>query len=135
MKIKPNTKDNKLTRKILGFNEDLRKHKIDVVEERPLTLYLNSQEIVTMMTVNDYPKYLALEKLTKNLSKKIWIYSFNKENIKPTSVSMIGRNENLMAEHKIANFQAVEIQIFDVEFNRSTFTLEPKILRKIKFLK
>jgi len=60
MKIKPNIKDNKLTRKIFGFNESLRKNKIDVIEERPLTLYLNSQEIVTMMTINDYPKYLAV---------------------------------------------------------------------------
>lgn len=30
------------------------------VTERPLTLYLNSQEIVTMMTVGDYPQYLAV---------------------------------------------------------------------------
>jgi FdhD protein len=28
--------------------------------ERALTLYLNAQEIVTMMTINDYPEYLAL---------------------------------------------------------------------------
>ena len=28
--------------------------------ERPLTLYLNAQEIVTMMTIGDYPEYLAL---------------------------------------------------------------------------
>ena len=28
--------------------------------ERPLTLYLNGQEIVTMMTIGDYPEYLAV---------------------------------------------------------------------------
>src|SRR5690606_30635511 len=28
--------------------------------ERPLTLYLNSQEIVTMMTIGDYPEHLAI---------------------------------------------------------------------------
>jgi FdhD protein len=33
---------------------------ISVVEERPLTIYLNSQEIVTAMTIGDYPDYLAL---------------------------------------------------------------------------
>jgi FdhD protein len=33
---------------------------IDVVEERPLTIYLNSQEIVTAMTIGDYATYLAL---------------------------------------------------------------------------
>ncbi len=33
---------------------------IDVVEERPLTIFLNGQEIVTAMTIGDYPEYLAL---------------------------------------------------------------------------
>ena len=33
---------------------------ISVVEERPLTIYLNRQEIVTAMTIGDYPEYLAL---------------------------------------------------------------------------
>ena len=31
-----------------------------MVEERPLTLFLNRQEIVTVMTIRDYPDYLAL---------------------------------------------------------------------------
>jgi len=31
-----------------------------VVEERPLTIFLNSQEVVTAMTIGDYPEYLAL---------------------------------------------------------------------------
>ena len=31
-----------------------------IVNERPLTLYLNSQEIVTMMTIGDHPDLLAL---------------------------------------------------------------------------
>jgi FdhD protein len=31
-----------------------------VVEERPLTIYLNAQEIVTAMTIGDYPEYLAV---------------------------------------------------------------------------
>ena len=31
-----------------------------VVVERPLTLFLNSREIVTMMTIGDYPEYLAV---------------------------------------------------------------------------
>jgi FdhD protein len=30
------------------------------VVERPLTLFLNGQEIVTMMTIGDYPEYLAV---------------------------------------------------------------------------
>ena len=31
-----------------------------MIEERPLTIYLNSQEIVTAMTIGDHPEYLAL---------------------------------------------------------------------------
>ena len=60
MKIKPNIMNSLLTRKIFGFDENLKRKKIDVIEERPLTLFLNSQEIVTMMTIGDYPEYLAL---------------------------------------------------------------------------
>ena len=60
MKIKPNIQDKKLTRKVFGLNEEMKKKRIDVIEEKPLTLFLNDQEIVTMMTVNDYPKYLAV---------------------------------------------------------------------------
>ena len=60
MRIKPNIEDKRLTRKIFGFNELLKRTKLDVIEEKPLSLFLNDQEIVTMMTINDYPKYLAL---------------------------------------------------------------------------
>jgi len=38
-----------------GAEVDLR-----VVEERPLTMFLNSQEIVTAMTIGDYPEELAI---------------------------------------------------------------------------
>ena len=60
MKIKPNIEDKKLTKKLVGLNEELKKKRIDVIEEKPLTLFLNDQEIVTMMTINDYPEYLAI---------------------------------------------------------------------------
>ena len=33
---------------------------IPVIEERPLTIFLNGQEIVTAMTIGDYPEYLAV---------------------------------------------------------------------------
>ena len=52
MKIKPNIDNKNLTRKVFSFNEEKKKIKIDVIEEKPLTLYLNDQEIVTMMTVS-----------------------------------------------------------------------------------
>jgi FdhD protein len=49
-----------LTRRITGSDQTGSATEISVVEERPLTIYLNSQEIVTAMTIGDYPDYLAL---------------------------------------------------------------------------
>ena len=60
MILKPNINNPRLTRKISGFDQEMKKINLDVVEEQPLTLFLNSQEIVTMMTINDYPEFLAI---------------------------------------------------------------------------
>ena len=49
-----------LTRAVDGTDQDGKVSQISVVEERPLTIFLNSQEIVTAMTIGDYPDYLAL---------------------------------------------------------------------------
>lgn len=49
-----------LTRAVDGTDQDGKVSHISVVEERPLTIFLNSQEIVTAMTIGDYPEYLAL---------------------------------------------------------------------------
>lgn len=49
-----------LTRAVRGIDQTGAETEISVVEERPLTIYLNSQEIVTAMTIGDYPEYLAL---------------------------------------------------------------------------
>ncbi len=49
-----------LTRRVVGVDQTGAAIEQDVVEERPLTIYLNSQEIVTAMTIGDYPEYLAL---------------------------------------------------------------------------
>jgi FdhD protein len=58
--ILPNPHDPRLTRAISGTDHTGASTTISVVEERPLTIYLNSQEIVTAMTIGDYPDYLAL---------------------------------------------------------------------------
>ena len=50
----------RLTRAVRGHDHTGSEVEIAVVEERPLTIYLNSQEIVTAMTIGDYPEYLAL---------------------------------------------------------------------------
>ncbi len=49
-----------LTRAVTGTGPEGAELSLNVVEERPLTIYLNSREIVTAMTIGDYPEYLAL---------------------------------------------------------------------------
>ncbi len=49
-----------LTRPVTGRDHTGAEQQISVVEERPLTIFLNSREIVTAMTIGDYPEYLAL---------------------------------------------------------------------------
>jgi FdhD protein len=58
--IVPSPADPRLTERVTGIDQAGARTEIRVPVERPLTLYLNAQEIVTMMTINDYPEYLAL---------------------------------------------------------------------------
>ncbi|WP_120504174.1 formate dehydrogenase accessory sulfurtransferase FdhD [Sulfitobacter mediterraneus] len=58
--IAPDPAAARLTRPVTGKDHNGNETTIRVVEERPLTIYLNSQEIVTAMTIGDYPEYLAL---------------------------------------------------------------------------
>ena len=50
----------RLTRRVSGHDQTGTPVETAVVEERPLTIFLNGQEIVTAMTIGDYPDYLAL---------------------------------------------------------------------------
>jgi len=58
--LKPDPADPRLSRRVEGLDQDGRRVDTAVVEERALTLFLNRQEIVTMMTIGDYPEYLAI---------------------------------------------------------------------------
>ncbi|MFZ1414360.1 MAG: formate dehydrogenase accessory sulfurtransferase FdhD [Defluviicoccus sp.] len=58
--VVPDPSDPRLTRRLSGLDQDRQSVVSDVVVERPLTLYLNGQEIVTMMTIGDYPDCLAV---------------------------------------------------------------------------
>lgn len=58
--IAPSTGGDGLTRSVDGRDQNGDLVSLDVVEERPLTIYLNRQEIVTAMTIGDYPEYLAV---------------------------------------------------------------------------
>ena len=58
--IAPNLVRSDLTRSINGTDQLGNIIELPVIEERPLTIFLNEQEIVTAMTIGDYPEYLAL---------------------------------------------------------------------------
>ena len=58
--LKPSPDDPRLTQTVGGIDQDGRAVETAVVYERPLTLFLNGQEIVTMMTIGDHPDYLAV---------------------------------------------------------------------------
>ena len=58
--ISPDLKNDKLTKEIDGINEAGDTIKLPVVNEVPLTIYLNKQEIVTAMTLGDMPDLLAV---------------------------------------------------------------------------
>jgi len=60
LRLQPNISNNNLTKKVYGINEINETINIDVVTEKPLTIYLNSQEIVTTMTLGDMPKELSV---------------------------------------------------------------------------
>lgn len=58
--VAPDPDAPRLTRAVTGVDHNGEVSHISVVEERPLTIFLNGQEIVTAMTIGDYPEYLAL---------------------------------------------------------------------------
>lgn len=58
--VRPDPDDPRLTRRVAGIDQDGNEIETSVVTERPLTLFLNGREIVTMMTIGDHPEYLAV---------------------------------------------------------------------------
>ncbi len=57
--IAPDPDDERLSEAVSGIDQSGAAVETRVVAERPLTLYLNRQEIVTMMTIGDHPDLLA----------------------------------------------------------------------------
>ena len=58
--LRPDPHDPRLTERVRGIDQTGAAIETAVTVERALTIFLNSQEIVTAMTINDYPEYLAL---------------------------------------------------------------------------
>ncbi|TWG89563.1 FdhD protein [Mesorhizobium sp. J18] len=72
--IMPDPANPLLTERVGGIDHTGGSVEVSVPVERALTLYLNAQEIVTMMTINDYPEYLAVG------------YLLNQNMLKPSDV-------------------------------------------------
>jgi FdhD protein len=58
--VRPDPHDPRLTERVRGIDHTGAAVETAVTVERALTIFLNAQEIVTAMTINDYPEYLAL---------------------------------------------------------------------------
>ena len=58
--VRPTPEDPRLSKAVKGIDHEGRDVVTDVVTERPLTLFLNAREIVTMMTIGDHPDLLAV---------------------------------------------------------------------------
>ncbi len=58
--LRPDPADPRLTERVRGIDQTGAPVETAVTVERALTIFLNAQEIVTAMTINDYPEYLAL---------------------------------------------------------------------------
>ena len=58
--IRPNPLDPRLTERVAGIDQTGARIATSVTVERALTIFLTGQEIVTAMTIGDYPDYLAI---------------------------------------------------------------------------
>ena len=58
--VSPDPDDPRLSRPVSAIDHTGQETVADIVMERPLTLFLNAREIVTLMTIGDYPDLLAV---------------------------------------------------------------------------
>jgi FdhD protein len=58
--VGPDPENARLSRPVPGIDQDGKTIEQFVVTERPLTIFLNRQEIVTAMTIGDHPDWLAV---------------------------------------------------------------------------
>tara|TARA_R110000787_G_scaffold53854_1_gene125649 strand:- start:398 stop:1276 length:879 start_codon:yes stop_codon:yes gene_type:complete len=58
--VTPDPSDPRLTERVIGTDQDGLPVETSVTVERPLALFLNRREIVTLMTIGDYPDCLAI---------------------------------------------------------------------------
>ena len=60
MLVRPAPDDSRLYQIVAGIDQNGNPVDAAIINERPLTIFLNGREIVTAMTIGDHPEYLAL---------------------------------------------------------------------------
>ena len=60
MLLRPNPDDERLYERVRGIDQDGTPVEAPIINERPLSIFLNGREIVTVMTIGDYPECLAV---------------------------------------------------------------------------
>jgi FdhD protein len=58
--VYPSPHDPRLTERVSGTDQNGDVVEASVTVERPISLFLNNREVVTLMTIADYPEYLAV---------------------------------------------------------------------------
>ena len=58
--VSPSPHDPRLTERVSGTDQNRDVVEASVTVERPVSLFLNNREVVTLMTIADYPEYLAV---------------------------------------------------------------------------
>ncbi len=58
--VAPDLDDPRLTREVEVIDHEGRRMIQHAVQERPLTIFLNGQEVITAMTIGDHPRWLAV---------------------------------------------------------------------------
>ena len=128
--LKPKINNLKLTKEVLVTDENKKKIKMYSVVERPLTLFLNEQEIVTMMTICDYPKYLAIGYLlNQNMLKKndkITSVDYDEE----ISTVVVRTKSKTNYEEKLKK-KLLHLDVHKVQFSEISW----KSLKKLNYLK
>ena len=71
--VAPKPNDPRLTRKLDGIDHKGNLLTTAVVTEKPLTVFLNGQEIVTLMTIGDEPELLQEVHVKSIMEEQIWL--------------------------------------------------------------
>jgi len=58
--VSPDINNDALTQNVKGIDQNYNQIETKVIQERALTIFLNNQEIVTLMSIGDHPKYLSV---------------------------------------------------------------------------